>query len=63
MMKKAFMFASLLSVTLMAEAQTTSIKGVFVDSITHVGEPYATVRVFKTENQEHPLAMALTEKD
>lgn len=63
MMKKAFMFASLLGVTLMAEAQTTSIKGVFADSITRVGEPYATVRVFKTENQEHPLAMALTEKD
>ena len=62
-MKKAFMFASLLGVTLMAEAQTTSIKGVFADSITHVGEPYATVRVFKTDNQEHPLAMALTEKD
>lgn len=63
MVKKVFLFVLLLGVSLMAEAQTARIMGVFADSLTHAGEPYATVRVFKKDHQEHPLAMALTGKD
>ena len=46
-MKKAILFIVLLVASLSAGAQKTTIKGVLVDSITHVGEPYATVKIFK----------------
>lgn len=57
---------SLLTVVLSAvaiglNAQTTTITGELIDSLTHEGEPYATVRIFKKGNTEKPVVMFVTD--
>lgn len=47
-----------------ATAQTTIVKGVLQDSVTHEGEPYATVRVYKgTSTKGSADAMSVTDAD
>lgn len=43
-------------------AQKTLVKGIVQDSISHVGEPYASVRIFRQQQREKPLAMFVTDK-
>ena len=42
-------------------AQTTIVKGMLIDSLTQESVPYATVRVFKKNKMEKPVAMSLTD--
>lgn len=47
-----------------ASAQTTVIKGVLMDSVSHKGEPYATVRVYKGSSAKGSAdAMSVTDAD
>ena len=46
-----------------AAAQTTIVKGVLMDSLTQESIPYATVRVFKKNKTDKPVAMSLTDND
>src|SRR5574344_2275072 len=43
-------------------AQKTLVKGIVQDSISHVGEPYASVRIFRQQQREKPLGMFVTDK-
>lgn len=55
----------MLAVALNIDAQTT-VKGVLQDSLTHEGEPYATVRIYpqsEVKAKGTPAAMALTDAD
>lgn len=54
----------LMFVCTVATAQTTIVKGVLQDSVTHEGEPYATVRVYKgTSTKGSADAMSVTDAD
>ncbi len=44
-------------------AQTTIVKGMVIDSLTQESVPYATVRVFKKNKTDKPVAMSLTDMD
>lgn len=44
-------------------AQTTIVKGMVIDSLTQESVPYATVRVFKKNKTDKPIAMSLTDMD
>ena len=46
-----------------ATAQTTIVKGILIDSLTQESIPYATVRVFKKNKTDKPVAMSLTDND
>lgn len=45
-----------------AIAQKTLVKGIVQDSISHEGEPYASIRIFKQSNADKPVAMFVTDK-
>ena len=47
----------LLAMAVTAHGQTSTISGVLLDSLTHEGEPYATVRVYKCKKSDKPVAM------
>ena len=47
----------------MVSAQSTTIKGELLDSLTHEGEPFATVRVFKQSNLKQAVGMSVTDVD
>lgn len=38
-----------------------TVKGVLVDSLTHESEPYATIRIFSSENLVDPVRLAVTD--
>ena len=40
-----------------------TVKGVLVDSLTHESEPYATIRIFSSENLVDPVRLAVTDGD
>ncbi len=63
MKKIVSIISMMLLIALSAAAQTTTIKGVLTDSISGETEPYATVRVFKDNNMEKPVAMSATDLD
>ena len=42
-------------------AQEIKIQGVVVDSLTREGEPFATIRVYKANNDKEPVAMGTTD--
>lgn len=42
-------------------AQDIKIQGVVVDSLTHEGEPFATIRVYKANDDKEPVAMGTTD--
>lgn len=44
-------------------AQTVSVKGLLVDSLTHAAEPGATVRLYKNSTDTKPIGMAVTDAD
>ena len=53
----------MMAIAITAHGQTSTISGVLLDSLTHEGEPYATIRVYKGKKSETPVAMSVTEKD
>ena len=64
-MKRITFIMTLLAGTLQLHAQS-SVKGILQDSLTHEGEPYATVRIFsgrEVKEQSVPVATALTNLD
>lgn len=61
-MKRLFFLFVLALLNLSLNAQTL-LKGVLVDSLTREAEPYSTVRVFKDDNTEKPVAMSVTDAE
>lgn len=61
-MKRLFLLLILAPLSLALSAQTL-LKGTLVDSLTHEAEAYSTVRVFKDDNTERPVAMSITDTD
>ena len=53
----------LLAMAVTAHGQTSTISGVLLDSLTHEGDPYATVRVYKGKKSDKPVAMSVTAID
>ena len=42
----------MMAIAITAHGQTSTISGVLLDSLTHEGEPYATIRVYKVSNPQ-----------
>lgn len=40
---------------------TTQFRGILLDSITHEGEPFATIRIYRKGNQQKPVKMLVTD--
>jgi len=53
----------MMAICVTAHGQTSTISGVLLDSLTHEGEPYATIRVYKGKKSETPVAMSVTAED
>ena len=53
----------MMAIGVTAHGQTSTISGVLLDSLTHEGEPYATIRVYKGKKSETPVAMSVTAED
>ena len=60
---KLFFTYVLLLVSMAAQGQTSVISGELLDSLTHEGEPFATIRVYKGRRSEKPVAMSVTGQD
>ena len=61
--KNTLLFFGLLFGSVNSYAQTSTIKGMVVDSLTSQGEPYVTIRVYKERKSDKPLAMWVTNID
>ncbi len=59
MLRKISTTCLLVFCTITGFAQST-ITGVLKDSLTQEGEPYATIRVYKGQNQKEPVAMGVS---
>ena len=44
-------------------AQQVKVRGIVVDSLTRIGEPYATVRIYSAENDKEAVTMGATDMD
>lgn len=53
----------MMAIAITTHGQTSTISGVLLDSLTHEGEPYATIRVYKGKKSETPVAMSVTAED
>ena len=62
-MNRLIFTLGMMAIAITAHGQTSTISGVLLDSLTHEGEPYATIRVYKGKKSEIPVAMSVTEKD
>ena len=63
-MKKILIsFITMLFMTTPIMAQNTTVSGVLVDKSLGEGEPFATIRVFKQNTKEKPVAMFLTDEN
>lgn len=61
MKKYLFAIVALLTMTIGMMAQTTTVKGILTDKVSGETEPFATVRVFKSNKTDKPVAMFLTD--
>ena len=66
MRMKWFVLLWMLMLSAMLAAQSTAplsfqVKGVLLDSLTHEGEPYATIKIVKKENPGRALKMMVTD--
>lgn len=64
--KVVFVCIALLSVCFFpvtANAQKTLLRGVLLDSLTHEGEPFATIRITNKHKPDNPVAMTVTDMD
>lgn len=63
-MKKILIsFITMLFMATPTMAQNTTVSGVLVDKSLGEGEPFATIRVFKQNTKEKPVAMFLTDEN
>ncbi|MBQ4174849.1 MAG: hypothetical protein II597_08645, partial [Prevotella sp.] len=63
-MKKILIsFMTMLFMATSIMAQNTTVSGVLVDKSLGEGEPFATIRVFKQNTKEMPVAMFLTDEN
>ena len=53
----------MLTISAVVMAQKTTVTGVLMDKTLNEGEPFATVRVFKADKQDKPVAMFLTDEN
>ena len=61
--KKTLLTLALVWISTAINAQTTTITGELLDSLTHESEPFATIRVFKGGKMDKPVAMSVTDDD
>ena len=61
-MKRLIILFALCIYILSVSAQTT-VKGTLADSLTHAGEPYATIRIYKEGDDAKPAYMAVTDAE
>jgi len=61
--KKTLLTLALVWINIAMNAQTTTITGELLDSLTHESEPFATIRVFKGGKMDKPVAMSVTDDD
>lgn len=59
-MKRILSTSAMLACLVSAQAQTT-INGTVVDSLTNEGEPYATIRISRQNQEDKPITMAVTD--
>ena len=60
-MKKTLLTFALMWIATIMNAQTNTIIGELLDSITRESEPFATIRVFKGGKMDKPIAMSVTD--
>ena len=60
-MKKTLLTFALVWIATIMNAQTTTITGELLDSITRESESFATIRIFKGEKLDKPVAMSVTD--
>ena len=58
---KIIIALGLMMAAITAHGQTSVVSGELLDSLTHEGEPYATIRVYKGKKSEKPVAMSTTD--
>ncbi len=58
-----FLVAMMLTLSAAVMAQKSIVTGVLMDSALNEGEPYATVRIFKTGKTDKPIAMFITDEN
>ena len=58
---KIIITLGLMMAAITAHGQTSVVSGELLDSLTHEGEPYATIRVYKGKKSEKPVAMSTTD--
>ena len=61
--KKTLLTLALVWIATAMNAQTTTITGELLDSLTRESEPFATIRVFKGGKMDKPVAMSVTDDD
>lgn len=61
-MKKLFLLFLLLLGSSLMNAQKIVVKGIVQDSVSHVGEPYTSIRIFKENQADRPFAMFVSDK-
>ena len=61
--KKTLLTLALVWISTAINAQTTTITGELLDSLTRESEPFATIRVFKGGKMDKPVAMSVTDDD
>ena len=57
--KKTLLTLALVWIATALNAQTTTITGELLDSLTRESEPFATIRVFKGGKMDKPVAMSI----
>ena len=60
-MKKTLLTFALMWIATIMNAQTNTIIGELLDSITRESESFATIRVFKNGKLDKPIAMSVTD--
>lgn len=58
-----FLVAMMLTLSAAVMAQKSIVTGVLMDSALNEGEPYATIRIFKTGKTDKPIAMFITDEN
>ena len=52
-----------LSAPVAGQAQKAVVRGLLVDSLTQEGEPFATIRIFRQQKPDKPVAMTVTDME
>lgn len=60
---RVILVTMMLTLSAVVMAQKTTVTGVLMDKTLNEGEPFATVRVFKADKKDKPVAMFLTDEN